>query len=126
MPWSRLRTNRSGDPRGLHRHSTIDPPSFDEPNDQHGPPDAGHLAPENLESIMAPSPLRNSFEPQAGEDATPFISRPQTPALQDQPPKRNRFSMLQYRHKSDPQISKTARNQAITAAPPMPAGKATI
>lgn len=123
MPWSRLRTNRSGDLESLRRHSTIDPSSFDEQDDQHGPVDASHLSPECLESVKAPSPLRNSFEPLAGEDTTPFASTPQTHALQDRPPKRHRFSMLQYRHKSDPQISKTARDQATAATPPMPAGK---
>lgn len=123
MPWSRLRTNGSGESENPRRHSTIDPPSHEEQNGQHGCVDASHLSPENPEPIKAPSPLRNSFEPPAGEEITISTPRPQSPVLQDRPPKRHRFSMLQYRHKSDPQLSKTARDQAIIATPPMPVGK---
>lgn len=40
--------------------------------------------------------------------------------LPEQPQKRQRFSMLKYRHASDPQISKTARDHGLTPVPPMP------
>ena len=95
----------------------MDPTSSDEQDKHHDQLDTHHLAPEHLESLKAPSPLRNSFEPSDGEESA------QSRTLRDQPPKRHRFSMLQYRHKSDPQISKTARDQAAIATPPIPTGK---
>ena len=122
MPWSRLRTNKSGDPGDLRRHSTIEPMMPDDQTDQPVCNDANHLGHDNHESVMSPSPLRNSFEPPRGYGAS-FIERPRTPAQLEAQPKRQRFSMLQYRHKSDPQISKTAKEHAAAATPPMPAGK---
>ena len=105
MPWSRLRTARSGDTTGaLRRHSTIDPLPFqshDEHNPNRNPLRLGHDAPE---SVKTPSPLRNSFEPSAVDQATSSAEIAQSPMLRDQPPKRQRFSLLKYRHASDPQV----------------------
>ena len=105
MPWSRLRTARSGDTNGeLRRHSTIDPLSFQK-RDEHSPSShALRIGHDALESVKTPSPLRNSFEPSAVEQATPPFESAQSSALLDQPQKRQRFSMLKYRHASDPQV----------------------
>lgn len=105
MPWSRLRTPKSGDTTGgLRRHSTIDPLSFQN-HDEHSPYDndlrLGHDA---LESVKTPSPLRNSFEPSSVEQATSSAERTQSPIPLMQPQKRQRFSLLKYRHASDPQV----------------------
>lgn len=89
MPWSRLRTPKSGDT--TRRHSTI------YNNDLR----LGRDAPE---SVKTPSPLRNSFEPSAVEQATSSVDRAQSPMLLEQPQKRQRFSLLKYRHASDPQV----------------------
>ena len=105
MPWSRLRTARSGDTTGgLRRHSTIDPLPFqshDEHNPNRNPLRLGHDAPE---SVKTPSPLRNSFEPSAVDQATSSAEIAQSPMFLDQPQKRQRFSLLKYRHASDPQV----------------------
>ena len=85
--------------------------------------DANRLGHDNHEAVKSPSPLRNSFEPPADEHATPSTDRPKTPSAQEPPPNRQRFSMLRFRHASDPQISKTARDQLFGVIPPMPAGK---
>ena len=144
MPWSRLRTTRSGDTTGaLRRHSTIDPLLFQKHDDQSSDNNALRLGHDPLESVKTPSPLRNSFEPSAIEQATPSPERARGAMLLEQPQKRQRFSMLRYRHASDPQvglsllsrvggwadwtavyqISKTARDHGLAPAPPMPAGK---
>ena len=121
MPWNPLRTTKGGDPGGLRRYSTIDPTQPTEPAVEHASNDINHLGHDNLDFVSSPSPLRNSFEPPAAEDATGRLQAPFYEELQ--PPKRNRFSMLSYRHRSDPQISKTAREHAAAATPPMPTGK---
>ena len=113
MPCSRLRTNKSGGPGDLR------PNMPDDQTDQPVCNDANHLGHDNHESVMSPSPLRSSFEPPGGYGAS-SMERPRNPEVQ---PKRQRFSMLQYRHRSDPQISKTAKEHAAAATPPMPAGK---
>lgn len=105
MPWSRLRTARSGDTDGgLRRHSTIDPlplQSHDEHNPNRNPLRLGHDVPE---SVKTPSPLRKSFEPSAVDQAASSAYTARSPMFPDQPQKRQRFSLLKYRHASDPQV----------------------
>ena len=106
MPWSRLRTTRSGDTtNGLRRHSTIDPLSLRNHDEYDSNNSALRLGRDALESVKTPSPLRNSFEPSAVEQATSATERVQTPMLLQQSQQRHRFSMLKYRHASDPQVS---------------------
>ena len=152
MPWSRLRTTRSGDTtENLRRHSTIDPLLFQKHNEQNRNNNALRLGHDAPESVKIPSPLRNSFEPSAVEHATSSTERAESPMLLEQPQKRQRFSILKYRHASDPQvyfplplshfliliprrggranwiavcqISKTAKDHGLAPVPPMPAGK---
>lgn len=105
MPWSRLRTTRSGDTTGnIRRHSTIDPLSIQKHDEHNFNKDAISPSHDALASVKTPSPLRNSFEPSAIEHATSSIERAQSPMLLEQPQKRQRFSMLKYRHASDPQV----------------------
>ena len=145
MPWSRLRTTTSGDTTGiLRRHSTIDPLSLHNCDDNHASHDTLRFGHDTLESVNTPSPLRNSFEPSAVGLITSPADKVQSSKLLDQPQKRQRFSMLRYRHASDPQvnlplqrkydwarakisavfqISKTARDHELTSIPPLPSGK---
>ena len=100
MPWSRLRTTTSEDTTvALRRHSTIDPFLFRKHDEHNSTLRLGHDA---FESVKTPSPLRNSFDPSAVE--TPSTERAQSPMLLEQPQKRQRFSLLKYRHASDPQV----------------------
>ena len=105
MPWSRLRTTRSGESTGgLRRHSTIDPLYFQKHDDQNPNKNTLRLGHDAFESCKTPSPLRNSFEPSAVERAKSSTERAQNPMLLEQPQKRQRFSMLKFRHASDPQV----------------------
>ena len=72
-----------------------------------------------------PSPLRQSFEPSATADE-PLVGPTEQLDEELVPPRRHRFSMLKYRHASDPQISKTARDQKSPYLPPMPNAPAII
>lgn len=105
MPWSRLRTARPGDTTGgLRRHSTIDPLPFQNDNERNSnksPLRLGHDAPE---SVKTPSPLRKSFEPSAVDQTTSSAEIAHSPMFLNQPQKRQRFSLLKYRHASDPQV----------------------
>lgn len=105
MPWSRLKTTTSGDTTGaLRRHSTIDPLVIQKIDDQNTSNNALRLGHDALDSVKTPSPLRNSFEPSTVEQATSSTERAQSPMPLEQPQKRQRFSMLKYRHASDPQV----------------------
>ena len=105
MPWSRLRTPRPGDATGaLRRQSTLDPLASPEHHEQISNSSPLRLGHDPLDSVKTPSPLRNSFEPSAVEQAANSIERAQDPMLPEQPQKRQRFSMLKYRHASDPQV----------------------
>ena len=105
MPWSRLRTPRPGDATGPpRRQSTIDPLASPEHHEQSSNSSTLRLGHDPLDSVKTPSPLRNSFEPSAVEQAASSIERSQDPMLPEQPQKRQRFSMLKYRHASDPQV----------------------
>lgn len=127
MPWSRLKTTTSGDTTGaLRRHSTIDPLVIQKIDDQNTSNNALRLGHDALDSVKTPSPLRNSFEPSTVEQATSSTERAQSPMPLEQPQKRQRFSMLKYRHASDPQISKTARDHALAPVPPMPAAPSIV
>ncbi|KAL9131532.1 MAG: hypothetical protein Q9217_000546 [Psora testacea] len=123
MPWTRLRPAQAKDVRRMRRHSTIDPTVLQE-HDALGTSRLQRSSPQL--AIISPSPLRNSFEPQAIEYPIDGRNSPQTPAAQEPPPRRQRFSMLAKRHVSDPQISKTARHQADTPVPPLPAAPSVI
>ena len=145
MPWSRLRTTRSGDTTGgPRRHSTIDPISFQNDEEHNFNKSAVRLGHDASESVKTPSPLRNSFEPAAVEQPASSAERAQSPMLLEQPQKRQRFSLLKYRHASDPQvdlpltkiyrlgwantgavpqISKTAKDHELAPVPPVPVGK---
>ena len=122
MPWGRPRTIKQEEMKSLRRHSTIDPTSLDRDDGYRSNHEAGHLGPNNQDTVKSPSPLRKSFEPSTEPEAKAVPLRMQNPDIQDQGPNRQRFSMLRFRHASDPQMSKTARDQAETNRPPLPAG----
>lgn len=49
------------------------------------------------------------------------LSRPESPPIQEQTFKHNRFSLLRFRNASDPQLAARARQQALAEdVPPMP------
>ena len=116
MPWSRLRVNRPSD-TALRRHSTLDPANI--PGDvRTRTSHDGDRDPMN--PVRSTSPLRNSIDPAGAANDASFGAKP----VRDPSPNRRqqRFSMLKFRHASDSQLAKTAKEQAAVPPPPMPNG----
>lgn len=119
MPWSRLRHVKSSDAKRLRRYSTLDA-ALPQSSEEFGAATMQMTQPRRSE--QSPSPLRPSFEPSQAQRSANAETLPQASPLESN--KTNpRFSMLAKRHVSDPQISKTARDQAYRNAPPLPPGK---
>lgn len=117
MPWSRRRVNRPNDAT-LRRHSTLDPANI--PGDAHTSHDSTI---DPLSTVRSSSPLRHSIDPTGAAKDASFGEkslRPPSPERRQQ-----RFSMLKFRHASDSQLAKTAKEQAAMVPPPMPNGNLT-
>ncbi|KAL8731435.1 MAG: hypothetical protein Q9166_003410 [cf. Caloplaca sp. 2 TL-2023] len=113
MPWSRLRAGQSDSRR---RQSTLHLDRDEGHDHEYGDgntirePDSLHPTP------TSPSAL--SFMDQ-GHELHTSISQGQVPPLQGQDPpqiRSQRFSLLKFRHASDSQLSRTAREQAAMRA----------
>ncbi len=115
MPWSRLRANRPSD-AALRRHSTLDPANI--AGDARSSQDAA-IDPPNL--ARSSSPLRNSIDPTGAANDASFGEKTLRPPSPN--PRQQRFSVLKFRHASDSQLAKTAKEQAAMSTPPMPNGK---
>lgn len=115
MPFSRLRVNRPSD-AALRRHSTLDPANI------HGDARSSQeVVNDSLHPARSSSPLRNSIDPAGAANDASFgekTLRPPSPNLRQQ-----RFSILKFRHASDSQLAKTAKEQAAASTPPMPSSK---
>ncbi len=119
MPWSRLRVNRPTD-GGLRRHSTIDPTQLRIASENYDAHDANTMLTDPLQTSDPPPIVQEPVETVEALTDGAFMARPSSPAVRDRIPRQQRFSMLRFRHASDSQLSKTARDQANMFTPPMP------
>ena len=123
MPWTRLRVARPSD-TALRRHSTLDPANIHHAGstEMRNSHDGAMDSLKNVRSA-SPSPLRNSIDPAGAANDASFGERPPSPPLPNA--RQQRFSILKFRHASDSQLSRTAKEQAQGAIspPPMPNGK---
>ncbi|KAG8531593.1 uncharacterized protein KY384_003223 [Bacidia gigantensis] len=116
MTWSRLRPGKVDESKRTRRHSILDaiPQQAD---------DAGQKPnlrkPEPQPDRGSASPLRQSIV-QSSEQAVDPLSNNLPSSINLEPPPRQRFSFLAKRHVSDPQLSRTARDQACAVSPPLP------
>ncbi|KAF1847332.1 protein transport protein sec73 [Cucurbitaria berberidis CBS 394.84] len=115
MPLRALRPGRSD--RDLKRRSTLDPGNFFRRGDR-------DKSSENL------SATRIAVSEDGGRPLSTDVARPSTshddsppsPPVQESTPNTRRFSMMRFRHASDPQLSSKAKEHAARdAAPPVPA-----
>ena len=122
MPWNRLRVTRPSD-TALRRHSTLDPANI--ANGSQETRNSHDGAMDTVKNVRSASPLRNSIDPAGAANDASFGERPESPPLPTA--RQQRFSILKFRHASDSQLSRTAKEQAQAAAspPPMPDGKQT-
>jgi len=119
MPWNRRRVERPGE-RSLRRRSDLDPSqrptSFAPVN--YGSETQGLRADDTprriRDSVVSLSAVRDRGN-------SLLFDRAESPPTQERPSKQHRFSMLKFRHASDSQLSKTAKEQADAVTPPMPA-----
>ena len=122
MPWNRLRVTRPSDV-ALRRQSTLDPANITEGGQELRNSHDGAM--DSVNNVRSASPLRNSIDPAGAANDASFGERPVSPPLPSA--RQQRFSILKFRHASDSQLSRTAKEQAQAAAspPPMPDGKST-
>ena len=127
MPWGH-RAYGTNDSRYFgRRHSTLDSIQPERPSEQMPRMEQEHFQSTprlSAEPTWAPTPTTTDsttglssmvLPPAAGTDPMQ-IPRPELP------PRLQRFSMMRFRHASDSQLSKTAKDQAA-ATPPMPPSK---
>ena len=120
MPWTRLRT---GPPDSRRRQSALQLNSPEGPDN--GPDRIGHDTREP-DFLTAASPSVSTFMHQENALHT-SLSHGQDPSSNAQDlsrTKSQRFNLLKFRHASDSQLSRTAKEQSMVREP-MPAGKST-
>lgn len=118
MPWNRAR----GDQNDRHRRKStvlLDPaeaPSLghDHKKSQPEPQTVSGISTSASDLLDHGHDLQLSVS--QGQDPYPHRREPQTVRPQ-------RFSLLRFRHASDSQLSRTARDQTMTRPPPVPDGK---
>ncbi|OJD36131.1 guanyl-nucleotide exchange factor [Diplodia corticola] len=118
MPLRGLRPGRSE--KDLKRRSTLDPSSIFKREQASRAQSAVDLAPNRgIQSSDGSRP--NHFDPRVSWAGEP----PPSPPIQEHNAQTRRFSMLKFRHASDPQLSQKAKEHAQMAAardaPPVPA-----
>jgi hypothetical protein len=130
MPWKGLRSNAAGG-RKSRRHSVFDnaeAPAVAEPHGMDSaeaivaPADIMDHKPMSRQSSHAPS--RNPAPPahdasqadHATEDSSHHMRRINAATV----PKSHRFSLLRFRHASDPQLSSSYSTSALILTPPLP------
>jgi hypothetical protein len=116
MPWNRLRVERPSDIDVLRRSDL-------EPSQR---PYSTYGLPTDIRSAGEPPRrrIRDSVVSLSAVRDQPTFDTAASPPIQDTlpVPKNRRFSMLKFRHASDSQLSKTAKEHAeAAAAPPIPA-----
>ena len=119
MPWNRLRTAPSDNRR---RQSALHLKPEEDPGHE---PDGTADSRREPDSLPAASPSLSTCMDQ-GNALHTSVSHGHVPPPngQDSPQiKSQRFSLLKFRHASDSQLSRTAREQAMMPTQPMPTGK---
>jgi hypothetical protein len=108
--------------RNLRRHSAVNP-RYSSPHSENVPrlsPSMDHLPSSRTTGSAGPSPLAREFElspPATAARNDTNIAYLASSTTQEPPIRHNRFSLLKFRHASDPQLSTT---YAQTAPPPVP------
>ncbi|KAL8780621.1 MAG: hypothetical protein Q9194_000812 [Teloschistes cf. exilis] len=123
MPWNRL---RAGQFDSLRRHSTL---NLDRPDPHHQEYYENELKAREPASLP-PDAAFKSVSDLMNDDHKLHTSRSQgqspSPYTQEPQPRPQRFSLLKLRHASDPQLARTARDQAMSDRPPMPGAPSII
>lgn len=123
MLWTHLRGHASSDSGGsFRRYSTVDQ-SQPERSNEHVRNNLQDSRSDAQPAVEPSHPNYSSIELADAVDGAGDSQGSSSPAVQDQPLKPRRFSRLKFRHASDSQLSRTAKDQASMAPPPMPIRK---
>ncbi|MCJ1395071.1 hypothetical protein MMC18_007952 [Xylographa bjoerkii] len=115
MPWNRSRLENPNE-KDLRRHSALNPSP---PVVPFSAVDYG-LQTQSMRSFDAPRRFPDSVVSLSAVNDAAVTERAGSPAVPARAPKHRPFSMLKFRHASDSQLSKTAKEQADSEAPPIP------
>ncbi|MCJ1378963.1 hypothetical protein MMC17_002062 [Xylographa soralifera] len=115
MPWNRSRLEKPSE-KDLRRRSALDPSP---PVVPFSAVDYG-LQTQSKHPFDAPRPFRDSVVSLSAVNDASVTERAGSPPVPARTPKHRPFSMLKFRHASDSQLSKTAKEQAGSEAPPVP------
>ena len=120
MPLRGLRVNRSE--KDLHRHSTLNPGGFSKCGDEalSANASAEFLAPDRA-TVSHNGEPSNTAELGRASSSADIQDPPPSPPIQEHTPNTRRFSIMRFRHASDPQLSAKAKEHAAGSAPPIPA-----
>lgn len=126
MPWSRRVRRPNDQDNTLRRHSTIDIPQSERRDEDARGIDPDFFPPDSSQSGETPPALASVTKQTTAVDqaSTPTISK--SLDIRDPIRQPQRFSLLRFKHASDPQLSKTAKSQLTSLGdlpPPMPPGK---
>lgn len=121
VPWPRLRGNKA-DEKEIRRHSAFTPSDYSDSLSRS----------DQVPQIQPMSPTRESLQRARLHDSVvslsavnepPVAHRSLSPPVQERTLKHQRFSILRFRHASDSQLAKTAKEHAAVVVPPMPSSK---
>lgn len=123
MLWSHLRGHASSDSgESLRRYSTVDQSQLERSSEYVR--DNVQDSQSDARPAVEPSyPSYSSIEQADAVDGADDSQGSSSPAVQDQLLRPRRFSRLKFRHASDSQLSRTAKDQASMNPPPLPVGK---
>ncbi len=129
MPWKALRSNTAGG-RTSRRHSLLekrDPPS----RDGHHEVASAEPIPQSASTTENQSMSLQPSHSASGDSIPALVTRDTDHASKEIPqssrhevaagvPKSHRFSLLRFRHASDPQLSRSYNSSATSLIPPLP------
>ena len=119
MPWTRLRVTRPEE-KELRRHSVLNPTDITASSSELSSQHATNVPPVESNPPRMSHRVRDSIVSLSAVNEAPPPERPASPPIQERNPKHRRFSVLRFRHASDSQLAKTAKEQAAQSAPPLP------
>ena len=125
MPWSRLHAYTSSDSGDiLRRRSTSFDPAHPQTRSEHILP-TDHFSSQGdaQPRVDISHPAPNSIEQLDAVDGASASKKLPSAAIPDPLPRPYRFSLLKFRHASDSQLSRTAKDQLSMGPPPLPASK---
>lgn len=124
MTWGRFRGHAPSNSRGTsRRQSMVDITRLQSQSDYAMRNDQSASQSNALPRAALPHLVPLSMDQLDASNGSSATRSPPSSMVRDPSPKPQRFSLLKFRHASDSQLSRTAKDQASRVSPPMPTGK---